>query len=88
MHHSRHSPSPSPSSVQYVLVDDDMRPLRWENTSRRKEIFRGESVYYFRNYWNRVGFEFSSGFRHHYWENRTWSIDICRALTQQLTTTA
>ena len=44
-----------------------MVSLRWENTSRRKEIFRGESVYYFRNYWNRVGLEFSSGFRHQYW---------------------
>jgi len=67
---------------KYVLVDDETRPLRWESTSRRREIFRGESVYYFRNYWNRMGFEFSSGFRHHYWENRVWSIDICRALTQ------
>jgi hypothetical protein len=60
-----------------------MSALLSEGTSRRKEIFRGESVYYFRNYWNRMGFEFCSGYRHQYWENQRWSIDIntCRKVT-------
>lgn len=66
--------------LQYVLVNDEMTALRAEGTSRRKEIFRGESVYYFRNYWNRCGFEFCSGYRHQYWEAHRWSIDLstCR----------
>jgi hypothetical protein len=67
---------------KYVLVDDNTNPLRWEGTSRRKEIFRGESVYYMRNYWNRVGFEFASGYRHQQWERAAanWRVDLRKLL--------
>jgi len=63
---------------KYVIVDDNMNAIRWETISRRKEIYRGESVYYFRNYWNRMGYEYTSGFRHHYWEQKNWTVDLAR----------
>jgi hypothetical protein len=67
---------------KYVLIDDNTSPLRWEGTSRCKEIFRGESVYYMRNYWNCVGYEFASGYRHQQWERAaaSWRVDLRKLL--------
>jgi len=67
---------------KFVVVDDNLNAHRWETMTRRKDIFRGESVYYFRNYWNCEGYEYASGYRHQYWSrtNQQWKVNLCRAV--------